>query len=89
MTISFIFQETYFGENSWLVNFTLFSALILLGLEILTYLVQFLFVNSNKIPIKGKHLDELETIDNSYIFINKLLTISFVYNLIDVDMDFI
>ncbi len=60
----------------------LFCGIIMVGLEILSIIIPPLFARSEKIPIKGKHLDELDSLDKTYIFINKLLTIIFVYHLI-------
>lgn len=45
---------------TWLV--VVFPCVILLGLELLTVLVSMLFQGFPKIPVKGKHLDRLETI---------------------------
>ncbi len=61
-----------------------FCALIMLGLDILSKIVPLVFgsVGADLIPVKGKHLDELSSLDNRYIFINKLLTIVFVYHLL-------
>eukprot|EP01041_Mallomonas_annulata_P009455 gene9455-19637_t len=73
--------ETYDIKSVSVLNMILFSGAILLGLEILSRIVPFLFKNFPRIPIKGKHLDELEQLDKSFIFINKLMTIVFVYHL--------
>lgn len=35
--------------------------------------------NLNKIPVRGKHLDDLEPIDTLYVIMNKLATIPFTY----------
>jgi len=51
-----------------------FVVTILLGLEILNYIVVGLFHSFPSIPIKGKHLDKLEFSDNLFIFMNKLIT---------------
>jgi sterol desaturase/sphingolipid hydroxylase (fatty acid hydroxylase superfamily) len=61
-----------------------FCAGIMLGLDILSKIVPLIFgsVGAPLIPVKGKHLDEFSTQDNVFIFINKLLTIVFVYHLI-------
>jgi sterol desaturase/sphingolipid hydroxylase (fatty acid hydroxylase superfamily) len=37
---------------------------------------------SGLIKVRGKHLDKLESIDNTYIFINKCLTVIFTYHVI-------
>ncbi len=61
-----------------------FCSMILLGLEILAFLVTTIFgtVSAARIPIKAKHLDKFSSLDNLYIFINKLLTSCFVYHLL-------
>ncbi len=61
-----------------------FCGVIMLGLDILSKIIPFIFgsVGAKMIPIKGKHLDEFSSQDNAFIFINKLLTIVFVYSLI-------
>jgi sterol desaturase/sphingolipid hydroxylase (fatty acid hydroxylase superfamily) len=59
----------------------IFSGVILLGLEILSRIIPFLFEGFSKIPIKGKHLDNLEFSDKAFIQINRFLTILFVYHL--------
>lgn len=54
------------------------------GLEILAGLV-FLFgnmVHAKSIPIRGKHLDELEGLDMAFITFNKLCTSIFTYHLL-------
>lgn len=58
-----------------------FAMVILLGLEALTHIVPLLFGSFRKIPVRGKHLDDLEKIDRLCIFVNKFLTILFVYHL--------
>lgn len=60
----------------------LFSCVIFLGLEILSIIVPLLFGHSEKIPVKGKHLDELSQLDNIFVGINKVLTVIFVYHVI-------
>ena len=56
----------------------------MVGLDILSRIVPAIFgsIGASLIPVKGKHLDELSQLDNIYIFINKLLTIMFVYHLL-------
>lgn len=44
---------------TWLL--VVFPCVILLGLELLTLFVTTLFSDFPKIPVKGKHLDRLET----------------------------
>ncbi len=69
--------------NQWeTMHFVIFSSIILIGLEILAHLVPFVFGHMEKIEIQGLHLDKLESIDQIYITINKLLTVMFVYHLI-------
>lgn len=57
-----------------------FVIVILTGLQILSVLVPLLFSGSNKIPRRGKHLDELEATDLKYIWINKFATALFVFH---------
>ena len=52
----------------------IFLATILLGMELLNVIVYGLFSRFDKIPVKGKHLDKLEFVDNSFIMINKFVT---------------
>jgi sterol desaturase/sphingolipid hydroxylase (fatty acid hydroxylase superfamily) len=67
---------------NWSVKFIpIFCAGIMLGLEILSIVVPMLFSSAKPIPIKGKHLDELSMLDKTFVLINKLLTIVFVYHL--------
>ena len=56
------------------------SAVVMLGMEVLTWIVPFVcdLLKVSKIPIKGKHLDELESIDIVFIRINRCLTCLFV-----------
>lgn len=62
--------------------FPSFCGVIFLGLEILSVLVPALFQGANKIPVKGKHLDELEKLDKTFVLINKFATALFVYHFI-------
>jgi sterol desaturase/sphingolipid hydroxylase (fatty acid hydroxylase superfamily) len=81
------FTETIVLENareSPYVQAYVFMALVvmtLLGFQLFPLVVPFLFGSANKIPIKGKHLDELSSTDNLYIGINKGLTLVFLYHL--------
>lgn len=77
------FQQ-YNIENWSFSVMIIFSIIIMIGLEILSRILPIIFdtTGSKLIPIKGKHLDNLSMEDNLYIFINKLLTIMFVYHLI-------
>lgn len=61
-----------------------FCACVVAGLHILNSLIPFLCskAGSGLIPIKGKHLDEFDSTDKLYIFINKLLIIVFTYHVI-------
>lgn len=71
-------------ENWTIAILPLFASIIWIGLEVLSNIVPFIFKNTGAeyIPVRGKHLDEFASIDKLYIFINKLLTIAFVYHLI-------
>jgi hypothetical protein len=73
--------------TSWPLWFGLvFCGGIMIGLEVLSILPHLLCDNivykSPTIKVKGKHLDELSSQDNLFIFINKMLTILFVYHVI-------
>ena len=69
--------------SSWPLWFTLlYCGLIALGLEILSHIVHILFGFTSDIPVRGKHLDELSALDKTFININKVLTMVFVYHLI-------
>lgn len=61
-----------------------FCGVIMLGLHILSVIIPAIFgsIGTKLIPKKGKHLDKFDSLDNTFIFINKLLTIMFVYHLI-------
>jgi sterol desaturase/sphingolipid hydroxylase (fatty acid hydroxylase superfamily) len=73
-------------ENWSLGMMAAFSTGIMVGLQILSSCLPFIFGNGGTkhklIPVKGKHLDSLSWDDNLFITINKLLTILFVYHLI-------
>lgn len=71
--------------SKWTVNILpLFVGIIFLGLEILAVIVQPVceMFQISKIPIKGKHLDEFDSLDRTYILINKLSTAAFVYHVL-------
>ena len=57
-------------------------ATIFFALEIISVLVPFLFQSAGRIPVKGKHLDELSTLDKTFIWTNKSVTAIFVYHLL-------
>ena len=69
---------------SLVVTIPAFCITILVGLEILSKIIPFIFqsVGSPLIPIKGKHLDHFSNQDHIFISINKFLTILFVYHLV-------
>jgi len=71
-------------ENWSFYVFPGFCGVIMLGLHILSIIIPAIFgsTGTKLIPVKGKHLDKLDSLDNTFIFINKLLTIMFVYHLI-------
>ena len=73
--------------RTWTIGFTfVYIGVIMLGLEILSVGVPALFGLGGValIPVKGKHLDVLEPLDRTFIFVNKLLTCLFVTNLMQV-----
>lgn len=69
--------------STWPLWFTAcYCGAIALGLEILSHIVHLLFGFAPDIPVRGKHLDELSTLDKTFININKVLTMVFVYHTI-------
>jgi sterol desaturase/sphingolipid hydroxylase (fatty acid hydroxylase superfamily) len=68
--------------STWSIQFGItYFALILVGYEILARIVPFLFANRvDSIPVIGKHLDNLESLDKTFIFTNKCITAVFVYH---------
>ena len=71
--------------SSWPTWFIImYCCVILGGMEILSRLPDLLCGGFNRIPIKGKHLDHFSFLDNTFIIINKLFTIVFVYHLVQV-----
>ena len=71
--------------STWPIWFIIsYCGVILVGMEVLSRVPDFMFSKVNRIPVKGKHLDEFEFTDNLYTSINKLLTIMFVYHAIQV-----
>jgi sterol desaturase/sphingolipid hydroxylase (fatty acid hydroxylase superfamily) len=71
-----------FGEvRTWpLWLYPVFVLVIFIGLEIVSIIVPMLFKSSKSIPIRGKHLDQLESTDKLYILINKFATALFVFH---------
>eukprot|EP00471_Norrisiella_sphaerica_P006185 CAMPEP_0184489740 /NCGR_PEP_ID=MMETSP0113_2-20130426/16248_1 /TAXON_ID=91329 /ORGANISM="Norrisiella sphaerica, Strain BC52" /LENGTH=251 /DNA_ID=CAMNT_0026873333 /DNA_START=181 /DNA_END=936 /DNA_ORIENTATION=+ len=59
-----------------------FVLVIFLGLEILRYGVPLCFNWAPKIPVRGKHLDEFEFLDNVFIWFNKCAIGVFTYHLV-------
>jgi len=74
--------STDYGMN--LLDYLSFGCIIIGGFEILNFLVKKSgrWMGSKRIPVRGKHLDELSLRDHLYIGFNKLATIPFVYFLI-------
>lgn len=71
--------------TTWTVQFgVVFAGAIWLGLEILSRFLPLVCGTPKAIKVKGKHLDKFESIDLTFIFINKLFTIMFVYHVIQV-----
>lgn len=71
-------------ENIDLMDFIFFGCVILLGLEIVNCTVKFSgrAFNLKRIPVRGKHLDDFETIDILFITLNKIATVPFIYFLV-------
>ena len=89
MATSFLFNDDFAinAFSTWTLSFgVLFASVIWLGMEILSRYVPLLFGSPPLIPVKGKHLDEFNTTDKTFIFINKLFTVTFVYHVIQVTM---
>jgi len=61
-----------------------FCGIVMVGLHLLNSLVPYAcsLAGAKEIPIKGKHLDNLDPIDKLYIGINKCLIILFTYHVI-------
>lgn len=57
-----------------------FSAVVLLGYDVLHRLVPLLFSFRPELPVKGKHLDTLDPKDWAFIAFNRLTGVTFVYN---------
>ena len=64
--------------------FVAFASVIFLGVELLSFIVLNCFTFASIIPVKGKHLDELETIDLIYIYWNRITMVPFMYHAIQV-----
>lgn len=81
--------EDWKYENWSIYMVPVFTAIIFAGLEILAYLVPVICepIVSQRIPVKGKHLDKFESIDKLYIFINKCITVIFTYHVIVVTLN--
>jgi len=88
--------DSAFAAAAWLSAFKIWDAstwewyqycvwagVIMLGFEILQFLVfnvPPVFVGANRIPIRGKHLDEFSSKDLAFISWNKLTATIFVYH---------
>lgn len=71
--------------TTWsITSIAIFAIALLFGLEMLSVMCRLIFQQYPAIPVKGKHLDKLEFVDLVYIHINKILTIIFVYHLMQV-----
>mmetsp|Transcript_10420 Transcript_10420/g.15473 ORF Transcript_10420/g.15473 Transcript_10420/m.15473 type:complete len:329 (+) Transcript_10420:40-1026(+) len=68
-------------EQLSLMDYALFGVFILLALELLNYLVKVCGTNmkNKRVPVRGKHLDELSSRDYLFISLNKVATPPFVY----------
>ena len=75
-----------FAQNSFTIEYFVqlvcLISVVLLGMEVLSFGVPTVFNHASKIPVRGKHLDKLSSVDLLYISINKLLTVAFVYHVI-------
>lgn len=59
-----------------------FSAVIMIGMELLSLAVNASFTWLDQIPQKGRHLDTLEPRDRLFIWLNRLTAVPFVYHLL-------
>uniref|UniRef100_A0A7R9UCP9 Fatty acid hydroxylase domain-containing protein n=1 Tax=Pinguiococcus pyrenoidosus TaxID=172671 RepID=A0A7R9UCP9_9STRA len=68
-------------EWSWGIRLA-FAVGVLAGLEMLDTAVTYLFENSEKIPAKGKHHDQLRPVDILCISFNKMTIVLFTWHVI-------
>lgn len=73
------------GVCEWsVIDFTIFSVIVLVGMEILNILVQNSgWMSAGNIPVRAKHLDELDVTDYAFIAFNKIATPPFIYYLVN------
>ena len=62
--------------------YVLYSAVLCAGVELLSYIVIHWFSFADRIAVKGKHQDVLETIDLAFIYWNRLTMLPFMYHAI-------
>lgn len=56
-----------------------FATVVLVGMELLNVIVLKAFAGFDRIPMRAKHLDKLETKDWAFIVFNRLVTIPFLF----------
>lgn len=68
-------------ENMEMMDMVFCGCVAMMGMEALNIFTKKLgkIVNLKYIPVRGKHLDDLESIDLLYITLNKIATVPFVY----------
>mmetsp|Transcript_35704 Transcript_35704/g.77932 ORF Transcript_35704/g.77932 Transcript_35704/m.77932 type:complete len:254 (+) Transcript_35704:304-1065(+) len=59
-----------------------FAGVIMIGMEILARAIPILFGGLSQIPNKGKHLDQFDTRDRLFIFLNRFTAVPFVYHVL-------
>jgi len=64
--------------------FILYAAVLCLGVELLAFFVLEGFTFADRIAIKGKHQDVLETIDLMFIYWNRFTMLPFMYHAIQI-----
>mmetsp|Transcript_13529 Transcript_13529/g.29388 ORF Transcript_13529/g.29388 Transcript_13529/m.29388 type:complete len:376 (-) Transcript_13529:213-1340(-) len=71
-------------ENLTPMDLLFFGVIIVLALEFLSFLVKRsgYWFHSKLIPVRGKHLDELSSLDHLFIGMNRIATAPFVYFLL-------
>eukprot|EP00557_Chaetoceros_sp_GSL56_P001595 CAMPEP_0176501420 /NCGR_PEP_ID=MMETSP0200_2-20121128/14151_1 /TAXON_ID=947934 /ORGANISM="Chaetoceros sp., Strain GSL56" /LENGTH=322 /DNA_ID=CAMNT_0017900305 /DNA_START=40 /DNA_END=1005 /DNA_ORIENTATION=- len=71
-------------ENMELIDMIFCGCIIILGMEFMDMTTKQMgrLLKLKTIPVRGKHLDDLEAIDMLYITLNKIATVPFVYCLV-------
>lgn len=59
-----------------------YALAVLGGMELISWLVHALFGGWRKIPVRGRHLDELSLKDRAFLAFNRLTTLAFMRHLV-------